>query len=192
MRVLKMPLDIVKETQQLLGQGETKLMDVLPAAIKRLIHDRAWEGRTKRVNLEIVPFENFEDLVTTSLPWGLETTISDLRLYCKKAPDVLKMIDWAVRKSCEVEIRAEKSKKFVEEGLTQQQIAEKLGVCQKTVSNDLVKNTVRPKKITKPKRKRIRYEINSGTKTEDAAKNIVETFGVEFALSLAEGILNYH
>jgi len=60
-------------------------------------------------------------------------------------------------------------------------------VCQKTVSNDLVKNTVRPKKITKPKRKRIRYEINSGTKTEDAAKNIVETFGVEFAFVAGRG-----
>jgi len=87
-----MQLDIVRETQQILGKGEGNLMSVLPTAIKRLIQDRAWEGRIKKVGLESVEVKDFEDLVTTKLPYGLETTISDLIHYCRKEPEVQTMI----------------------------------------------------------------------------------------------------
>jgi len=45
------------------------------------------------------------------------------------------------------------------------------------------------KKTCKQKRKQVRFQINSGTKPDVAATKIVETFGVEFALSLAKELL---
>jgi hypothetical protein len=86
-------MDIVKETQQILGSGEGELYKVLPAYVQKLIQTEAWVGRKKRDGSE---FTSFEDFVTTKLWHGLESTIGDLKLYCKRDPDVVKMIDGAV------------------------------------------------------------------------------------------------
>ena len=73
----------------------------------------------------------------------------------------------------------------VEEGKTQREIAEELGVSQRTVSDDLAEKNVRTQKPAKEPRQRIRYEITQYTKPETAARRIREVFGDEFAASLA-------
>ena len=62
---------------------------------------------------------------------------------------------------------------------TQLAIADEFGVGQQSVTRDLLRNTNRSPKMSKP-RNRIRLEINSGTKPEVAASKIVEKFGSEF------------
>ncbi len=95
----------------------------------------------------------------------------------------------AASKSEQVIARAKESQQLYSDGLTQQQVAERLGVSRRTVSDDLARNTVYTEKPAKQKRKQIQYKINSGTKPSTAATKIIETFGVEFALSLAKELL---
>jgi hypothetical protein len=65
----------------------------------------------------------------------------------------------------------------VEEGKTQREIAEELGVDQKTISRDLGKNTVITEKMPKEPRKVVGYRITQYTKPETAARRIREVFG---------------
>lgn len=116
-------------------------------------------------------------------------------IWCKEVIKVFNE-EWKRKKELSVKetfARADRNEqihKDREAGMTQQAIADKHGLSQRHVSRVLDVKTVRTKKESKQKRKLIRYEINSGTKPDVAATKILETFGVEFALSLADEILN--
>jgi predicted transcriptional regulator len=69
--------------------------------------------------------------------------------------------------------------------LTQQEIADQVGVSQQRVAQIIQEKTVRTEKTCKPKRAKLRYEITSYTKPETAAQKIIDTFGEEFAKNLA-------
>ena len=86
--------------------------------------------------------------------------------------------------------RAAKAKELREEGKTQQEIAEELGVSQQTVSSDLSlpeKEVITPKAGKEP-RTVIGYRITQYTKPETAARRIREVFGDDFADALAESL----
>ena len=85
--------------------------------------------------------------------------------------------------------RAAKAKELREEGKTQQEIAEVLGVDQKTISRDLGRNEVITQKMPKEPRTVIGYRITQYTKPETAARRIREVFGDEFADALAESLM---
>jgi predicted transcriptional regulator len=73
-------------------------------------------------------------------------------------------------------IHKQQAEQLKPEGKTQLAIADELEVSQQSVGRDLLRNTDRSPKVSKP-RNRIRLEINSGTKMEVAASKIVEKFG---------------
>jgi len=124
----------------------------------------------------------------TGYPYSV--LISVISEFDKELAEGLESLIKIASKRDQIIERSETSKRLYSDGLTQQEIAERLGVSQDTISKDLKRKTVRNKKSLNPKRKLIRYEINSGTKPSTAATKILETFGVEFALSLADEILN--
>ena len=86
-------MDIVKETQQIIASGEGPLFDVLPAYIRKLITEKAWEGRTDSKGNA---FTSFEAFVECPIWHGLELTISELKDYCKRDEKALGMINAAV------------------------------------------------------------------------------------------------
>jgi hypothetical protein len=86
---------IINDLQQSNGQGGTKLYDVAPNLISGVIEDRLWAGQCDRQG---VPFTSFEAFVTHRLWWGLESTVDDLLSFCKKRPDVQRLIRGEVAK----------------------------------------------------------------------------------------------
>ena len=88
----------------------------------------------------------------------------------------------------EIASRIEQAKALAAQGKTQREIAEELGVSQKTVSNALVKKSVYTQKITKEKRKVKQYKISQYTQPETAAAKIIATFGPAFATDLVRAI----
>jgi len=90
-------------------------------------------------------------------------------------------------KKQEIIARAEKAKELREEGKTQQQIADELGVSRRTVNSDIsAENTVQTPKPAQEKRKVIQYTITQYTTPETAANKIRDKFGDEFADQLKE------
>lgn len=75
-----------------------------------------------------------------------------------------------------------------EEGKTQQQIADEVGLSQRRVGQILEANPVMTEKTSKSKRERTIYQINSGTSPEVAARKIIDKFGIEFAMALSEAL----
>jgi hypothetical protein len=69
--------------------------------------------------------------------------------------------------------------------LTQQEIADQVGVSQRRVGQILEEKTVITEKTSKPKRDVKGYRITSYTKPETAAQKIIDIFGEEFAKNLA-------
>jgi hypothetical protein len=81
--------DDVELLQQLIMHGGTQALSLVPAALRKVIRERQWRDRQDRNGK---PFTSFEAFVTGKLWQGLETSIDDLRVHCRKAPDVLKLI----------------------------------------------------------------------------------------------------
>lgn len=75
-----------------------------------------------------------------------------------------------------------------EAGEPYRSIAQDAGVSPQTVINRLSNNPGMPEKLD-TKRKRITYQIQSGTQPQTAAQKIRDKFGREFALSLAGYLL---
>ena len=71
-------------------------------------------------------------------------------------------------------------------GMTQQAIADEVGISQKTVSNILSDKSVITEKLLK--REILRYTVSSYTKPETAAAKIRDKFGDEFATLLKEAL----
>ena len=78
--------------------------------------------------------------------------------------------------------RARQAKEMREQGMTQQDIADELGVHRNTVVSDLcTENSVITPKIVQEKRKVVGYRITEYTKAEVAAVKIRDILGDEFA-----------
>ena len=77
--------------------------------------------------------------------------------------------------------RNEKIKEMREEGMTQQAIADEVGLAKSTVNDICSGKQVATQKTEQPKRKWIGYAITQYTKPETAAQKIRDTFGDEFA-----------
>ena len=97
----------------------------------------------------------------------------------------------AKSKSEEIAERQAKARELREDGMTQQQIAEVLGVTDRTIRSDLKaeEKPARAEKISAP-RQQIRYAIYAGTKPETAARRIREVFGDEFADALVGAMMD--
>lgn len=90
-------------------------------------------------------------------------------------------------KKAEIIARAKTVRELREQGMTQQAIADELGVSQRTVSDDLLaEKSVMTQKTAKP-RKAV-YQISEYTKPETAAEKIHAKFGAEFAHALKEAL----
>ncbi len=81
--------EIVNALQQTLGQGGSRLFDVLPVQLKNVIKNKLWLQCTDK-NGKL--FTSFQAFVEHRLPQGLESTISDLIIYCRKKEDVQELI----------------------------------------------------------------------------------------------------
>ena len=93
-------------------------------------------------------------------------------------------------KRAEIQRRAEKVKQLRDQGMTQQQIADAVGVHRNTVSSDLNQCTEKSVQTEKPvqPRKVTQYTVTQYTKPETAAEKIRAKFGDDFALQLAASI----
>jgi predicted transcriptional regulator len=91
-------------------------------------------------------------------------------------------------KRAQIIARAQKAKELREQGKTQQQIADELGVTQRTVSTDLEENRVITPKTSKP-RKVIGYRITEYTKPETAAQKLIDTFGDKWCSELVKELI---
>lgn len=88
----------------------------------------------------------------------------------------------------EVDLRTQKAKELRSQGLTQQQIADQLGVSQQRVGQNLQENRVYTQKTSKPPRKVVQYKISQYTTPDTAAQKIRDKFGDEFADALADAL----
>jgi predicted transcriptional regulator len=143
---------------------------------------------------KFVGFESFEDYVVNGLGQAMwwvegarEIVANDAAAEGDKAISVAEADKEIRSKREEIAARQEKAKELREEGKTQREIAEELGVSQQTVSVDLSlpEKEVITLKTGKEPRKVIGYRITQYTKPETAARRIREVFGDEFAASLA-------
>ena len=84
-----MPHDLINQAQQVLGRGESNLIDVLPKFIERIIDEQLWrECKTK----EGEPFQSFHHFCEYKLWWGLECPIDRMVDYCKYSDSCTKLL----------------------------------------------------------------------------------------------------
>jgi hypothetical protein len=81
--------DDIESLQQVIMHGGTQAFSLIPAGLKKVILEKQWRNR---VNKDGKPFATFEAFATHRLWQGLETTIDDLQLYCRKQPEVQRLI----------------------------------------------------------------------------------------------------
>lgn len=81
--------DDIELLQQLIGYGGTQIFAVIPAALKKIILEKQWRDRLDKNGK---PFTSFEAFVTHRLWQGLESSIADLRVYCRKQPEIERLV----------------------------------------------------------------------------------------------------
>lgn len=82
--------DNINALQQLLIDGGGKAFDLVPKLLSRVIEERQWQNHTDKHG---EPFKSFEAFARHPYWQGLEASIDDLRAYCRKHPDVSRLID---------------------------------------------------------------------------------------------------
>jgi hypothetical protein len=83
------PHDMIQSLQQAIGHGGEQVFDVAPIVLRRVLEDRLWADRKDKNGN---PFPSFEAFATHILWQGLESSIGDLLLYCRKHEEVAKLI----------------------------------------------------------------------------------------------------
>ena len=83
------PHDMIQSLQQAIGHGGEQVFDVAPIVLRRVLEDQAWANRKDKNGKT---FRSFESFATHILWQGLESSISDLLLYCRKHPEVAELI----------------------------------------------------------------------------------------------------
>lgn len=81
--------DDIESLQQVIMHGGTQAFSLIPAGLKKVILEKQWRNR---VDKDGKPFATFEAFATHRLWQGLETTIEDLTLFCRKQPEVQRLI----------------------------------------------------------------------------------------------------
>lgn len=84
-----MPNDDIELLQQLIMHGGTQAFDLVPLALKKVVTERQWQQRQDKNGNAFLSFEAF---VTHQRWQGLESTIDDLRVFCRKNPEVVRLI----------------------------------------------------------------------------------------------------
>jgi hypothetical protein len=82
-------VDNINLLQQLIMHGGEQAFSLVPAALEKVVSEKQWQ---RRVDKHGKPFVSFEAFVTAPLWHGLETTIDDLRVFCRKHPGVVGLI----------------------------------------------------------------------------------------------------
>jgi hypothetical protein len=82
-------IDNINLLQQLIMHGGEQAFSLVPAALEKVVSEKQWQ---RRVDKHGKPFASFEAFVTQPLWHGLETTIDDLRVFCRKHPGVRALI----------------------------------------------------------------------------------------------------
>lgn len=90
-----LPRDSINTLQQLLIDGGGKAFDLVPKLLSRVIEERQWQNHTDKHG---EPFKSFEAFATHPYWQGLESSIDDLRAYCRKHEKVARLIDAEVDK----------------------------------------------------------------------------------------------
>ena len=141
-------------------------------------------------------FDSFNDYSEAHLKHSAEWCHEFVRIFRKdwnrhKGNMTVGQVEEAIsQKQREIAERVEKSKALVNDGMTQREAAEVLGVNHDTIAKDCKRNIVITEKILqKPKRKVDGYRITQYTKPTTAAEKIIGKFGVEFSMDLADAIL---
>lgn len=80
---------MIQSLQQAIGHGGEQVFDVAPIVLRRVLEDRLWAERKDRSGQ---PFRSFEAFATHILWQGLESSIPELLLYCRKHPEVAELI----------------------------------------------------------------------------------------------------
>lgn len=83
------PPDMIQSLQQAIGHGGEQVFDVAPIVLRRVIEDRLWADRRDK---DGQPFQSFEAFATHILWQGLESSIPELLLYCRKHDAVAQLI----------------------------------------------------------------------------------------------------
>ena len=89
------PPEDIRHLQQNMRHGGDRAFEVVPLFLKNVIDGAQWKQCTDRHGN---PFASFEAFVTHPLWEGLESTIDDLKVFCRKHDDVRQLIDEAVGK----------------------------------------------------------------------------------------------
>lgn len=84
-----MPPPDVVTLQQLMREGGVKAWSLIPAALANVIKEKQWASCPDKNG---VPFVSFEAFVQHRLWQGLESSFDELTIYCRKKPEVLKLI----------------------------------------------------------------------------------------------------
>lgn len=88
-----LPPDSIKVLQRNITDGGERAFDIVPKALLNVIEGKQWEQCADRHGR---PFASFEAFVKHELWEGLESTIDDLKAFCRKRPDVQEKINEAV------------------------------------------------------------------------------------------------
>jgi hypothetical protein len=87
-------VDRIQLLQQAITHGGQRAFDNVPSILQNVLKDKLWLEKSDRDGKR---FQSFEAFATYPLWWGLDTTIDDLRVFCRKRADVLSMIDDALK-----------------------------------------------------------------------------------------------
>jgi len=83
------PHDTIQSLQQLIGHGGEQVFDLVPIVLRDVLEHRLWQDRKDRNGQ---PFRSFEAFATHILWQGLESSVPELLLYCRKHTDVAELI----------------------------------------------------------------------------------------------------
>lgn len=83
------PHDPVQSLQQAIHHGGEQVFDLVPSALRNVLKDRLWVDRKDKAGQ---PFRSFEAFANHIFWQGLESTIPDLLLYCRKHSEVAELL----------------------------------------------------------------------------------------------------
>lgn len=81
--------DDIELLQQLIMHRGAQAFSLIPAALKKVVVEKQWRDRKDKHGKLFLSFEAF---ITHPLWQGLESSIADLRVYCRKQPDIERLI----------------------------------------------------------------------------------------------------
>jgi hypothetical protein len=85
--------DTIHALQQAIGDGGARLFQSVPLLIGEILDRNLWQERADQTGK---PFASFVTFAEAPLWEGLGVAISDLRLWCRRRPDVLQKLEDAI------------------------------------------------------------------------------------------------